>query len=224
MTDPYQLLGVSKDASDEEIKKAYRKLSRKYHPDANINNPRKDQAEEMFKRITQAYNQIMEERERGGSTYRSPFDGFGPFQSDHRQEEDGDDEESVRLRAVINYIQSMHFAEARHLLDSLSGRSARWYYYSAIANAGLGNHVSATEDAQRAVNLDPSNANYRQLLLQLQSGTSWYDAQQTFYGSPFQMNVPPEMSRLCSLCCMGSLCCNFLGGSAGGLVPFILCC
>ena len=63
MFDPYSILGVSRDASDEEIKKAYRKLSRKYHPDANINNPNKDQAEEKFKEIQQAYDQIMKERE-----------------------------------------------------------------------------------------------------------------------------------------------------------------
>lgn len=62
MSDPYQVLGVSRDASDEEIKKAYRALSRKYHPDANINNPNKDKAEEMFKIVQQAYNQIMKEK------------------------------------------------------------------------------------------------------------------------------------------------------------------
>ena len=62
MSDPYQVLGVSRDASDEEIKKAYRALSRKYHPDANINNPNKDKAEEMFKIVQQAYNQIMKKR------------------------------------------------------------------------------------------------------------------------------------------------------------------
>ena len=67
MFDPYSILGVSRDASDEEIKKAYRKLSRKYHPDANINNPNKDQAEEKFKEIQQAYDQIMKEREYGSS-------------------------------------------------------------------------------------------------------------------------------------------------------------
>ena len=65
MTDPYKVLGVSRDASDDEVKKAYRPLSRKYHPDANINNPNKDQAEEMFKLVQQAYNQIMREREGG---------------------------------------------------------------------------------------------------------------------------------------------------------------
>ena len=59
MTDPYSVLGVSRDASDEEIKKAYRTLSRKYHPDANINNPNKAQAEEMFKKVQAAYDQIM---------------------------------------------------------------------------------------------------------------------------------------------------------------------
>ena len=55
MSDPYKVLGVSRDASEEEIKKAYRQLSRKYHPDANIDNPNKEQAEEMFKQVQAAY-------------------------------------------------------------------------------------------------------------------------------------------------------------------------
>ena len=68
MTDPYQVLGVSRDASDSEIKKAYRTLSRKYHPDANINNPHKDEAEEKFKEIQQAYKSIVSgEADRGSS-------------------------------------------------------------------------------------------------------------------------------------------------------------
>lgn len=62
---PYQVLGISSDASEEEIKKAYRALSRKYHPDANINNPNKAQAEEKFKQIQEAYQQIMKERTEG---------------------------------------------------------------------------------------------------------------------------------------------------------------
>ena len=65
MTDPYEVLGVSRGASDDEIKKAYRKLSRTYHPDANINNPNKAEAEEKFKQVQQAYKQIMDEREHG---------------------------------------------------------------------------------------------------------------------------------------------------------------
>ena len=65
MRNPYDVLGIPENASDEEIKKAYRKLSRKYHPDANVNNPNKDQAEEKFKEIQQAYQQIMKEKEQG---------------------------------------------------------------------------------------------------------------------------------------------------------------
>ena len=68
MSDPYQILGVDQSASDEEIKKAYRKLSRQYHPDANINNPHKDEAEAKFKEVQQAYQQIMDEREKGYSS------------------------------------------------------------------------------------------------------------------------------------------------------------
>ena len=79
MSDPYQVLGVSRDASDEEIKKAYRALSRKYHPDANINNPNKDKAEEMFKIVQQAYNQIMKEKEMGYSSSGGSYSGYGGY-------------------------------------------------------------------------------------------------------------------------------------------------
>ena len=72
MIDPYQVLGISRGASDEEIKKAYRSLSRKYHPDANVNNPNKDQAEEKFKQVQQAYDQIMKEKQQGTS-----YSGYG---------------------------------------------------------------------------------------------------------------------------------------------------
>ena len=72
MSDPYKVLGISRDATDDEIKKAYRQLSRKYHPDANINNPDKDKAEEVFKLVQQAYQQVMYERQHpysSGSAY-----------------------------------------------------------------------------------------------------------------------------------------------------------
>jgi molecular chaperone DnaJ len=98
ISDPYKVLGVSRDASEDEIKKAYRNLSRRYHPDANVNNPNAAQAEEKFKDVQQAYEQIMREREQGytgnyggaggyggsGTTGGygpggDPFGGYGPF-------------------------------------------------------------------------------------------------------------------------------------------------
>ncbi len=82
MRDPYDVLGVPRDASEEEIKKAYRKLSRKYHPDANVNNPNKAQAEEMFKEVQQAYTQIMHERTYGSSSAYGGYQtggSYGPY-------------------------------------------------------------------------------------------------------------------------------------------------
>lgn len=77
MRDPYQVLGISRGATEEEIKKAYRNLSRKYHPDANVNNPNKDQAEEKFKEIQAAYQQIMKEKTEGFSGQSGYGYGYG---------------------------------------------------------------------------------------------------------------------------------------------------
>ena len=73
---PYDVLGVSPNASDDEIKRVYRDLTRKYHPDANVNNPLADLAEEKFKEVQEAYDIIMRERANGGNSYGNNY-GYG---------------------------------------------------------------------------------------------------------------------------------------------------
>lgn len=220
MADPYRVLGVSRDASTDEIKKAYRKLSRKYHPDANINNPNKAQAEEMFKQVQQAYKQIMDEREGrtssagqssggagqgyGGYGGYGGFGGFGGYGNYGGQQQNsyGSSEEDVQMRAAANYINNRMFQEAMNVLNGISSRNAQWYYLHAVANYGMGNNINANQDAQRAVELEPNNMQYRQFLQQMQGGGQWYANMGQDYGynrgeSPF-----------------GSFCCQCLACNA----------
>ena len=230
MYDPYAVLGVKRDATDEEIKKAYRSLSRKYHPDANVNNPNKDQAEEKFKEIQQAYQQIMDEREHGGAGgYGSGggYGGFGGFggvggfggyggaggYGGQQRSTGANDEESTYKQAAANYIRSGHYSEAINVLNSIKTRDARWYYLSAIANSGSGNNVTALEHARQAAGMEPGNMEYRQLLAQLEGGGSWYDTQRAPYGSEGMGN-----SSMCSRICLTYLLCNLCCGGGG------LCC
>lgn len=236
MTNPYDVLGVSENATDEEIKKAYRTLSRKYHPDANINNPNKEQAEETFKQIQQAYNQIMKQREQGytSSSYsqqngqagqyqsHSGYDdfggfwGFGPFgfggfsgsysgsnqngrASDFRE----NDETTVHLRAAANYINNGLYAEALNVLESINDRDGRWFYYSAQAQAGLGNQATAMEYARMAVELDPDNMQYQILYQSMASGGNWYTSRQDAYQRP-----TAGMGSFCIRLLFLNLCCN----------------
>lgn len=220
MEDPYKVLGVSRDASTDEIKKAYRKLSRKYHPDANINNPNKDQAEEMFKQVQQAYKQIMDEKDGKTSGYQGQtqgqsqsyggFGGFGGF-GGYGQQQDrhtyGNSEEDVQMRAAANYINNRMFSEAMNVLNNISGRTAYWYYLHAMANYGLGNNINAVQDAQQAVNLEPDNFQYRQLLQQLQGGGEWYTNMGQDYGYDRQDNNWGSWCCQCLACNAALNCC-----------------
>lgn len=209
MSDPYKVLGVSRDASDEEIKKAYRTLSRKYHPDANIDNPHKDQAEQMFKIVQQAYEQIMDERERGsGGSWQGTASGggdpwgfggsgsyggydsyggqgggtYGGSYSSGSGRRYGPDLSEPRMRAAANYINTRHFQEAMNVLNSLEGHTATWYYLHAMAGAGLGSNVSAAEDAKRAMQMEPDNYEFQRLYHQLSGSGEWYDVTRRGYG------------------------------------------
>ncbi len=211
MQDPYEVLGVSRDASTDEIKKAYRTLSRKYHPDANINNPNKAQAEEKFKQIQQAYKQIMDEKEHGTSSGAYGSDSYG-----YGGQAGGGYGNDVELQAAANYINNGHYMEAMSVLNNISNRNGTWYYLHAIANAGLGNNVNALEDAQMAVNLEPENLQFQRLLQQLSGNSEWYSNMGGGYGAGDcgQGNMSKvccsccAINALCSCCCpYGRVCC-----------------
>ncbi len=208
MMDPYQVLGISRNASDEEIKKAYRNLSRRYHPDANINNPNKDQAEEKFKQIQQAYDQIMKEKQQGTGDYGNGYGGYAGFGGGYygtgqftRQEESG------RLQAAANYIQHRYYKEALNVLNDipLTERQGRWYYYSAVANQGMGNTATALEHIRRAVELEPSNIQYRQFQEHMEYGGTWYTTRGNVYERPYSGSdwcwKMIMLNLFCNCCC-----------------------
>ncbi len=247
MRDPYAVLGVPGNASDEDIKKKYRELSRKYHPDANINNPNRDKAEEMFKEVQTAYEQIIKEREEGiygtsakyGSTYSygssagygrtnsgstsrasygDPYGGFngaghGSYGSSGGSTSTAQGDYENYMRATATFLNNGYFNEARHTLDSLdpNKRNAMWYYYSAVAHAGLRNTNTALDHARNAVRMEPGNKEFMSFYEHMISEGRWYESVSNTYAHP----SPMEGSDRCVKLCIANLLCQVLCG--GGI-------
>lgn len=226
--DPYAVLGVPKNASADEIKKAYRKLSRIYHPDANVNNPNKAQAEEKFKEVQEAYDQIMYEREHGEGSYggRSAGTGGSAYsqysqQFYRRQGAAGSGSDSPQMQQAVNWVNTGRYADALNLLNSMQERTARWYYVHAYANYGIGNVINATQDAQTAVNMEPNNPEYRNLLNQLTNSGNWYSNMGEAYG-----RGGANMGSCCWKLLIAEMLCNCCccGASRGGMGGYGGCC
>jgi molecular chaperone DnaJ len=284
--DPYKVLGVPRTATDEEVKKAYKTLAKKYHPDMNVGAPNIKELEARFKAVQAAYNQIMDER--SGKTSHNPgssggysgsYGGFGQSQSSgsgygqsHGQGQSGSygsgggysgsygqgqgqgswswgwgpfgpfgsfggygsggpyggnqsssswssEPGGIEMEAAANYINARRYREALTALSSVPerGRGGRWYYLSALANAGLGNNATARAHAEKAVELDPTVPEYRYLVQQLARGGSHYQETSRSYGRPVFAG-----GRMCLYCIAVNLllncCCNSCGriGYYGG--------
>ena len=215
--DPYKVLGVSPDASDEEIKAAYRKLAKKYHPDRN---PGDQEAARKMQEINDAYDRIKDpdkyaREQQQSSGYYDPFHtagygwnggysrGYG--YADSRSSDDGQDQYQ---RAAEQYIRFRRYAEAVSALTNSSDRNARWYYLSALAQDGMGNQVTALEHIRKAVSMEPDNVQYMTVLQQMQNGTAEYRRQAGGFRG-FTVGGSP-CAGLC-LCYMAQLFC-FRGG------------
>ncbi|WP_303869761.1 DnaJ domain-containing protein [Acetobacterium wieringae] len=197
--DPYHVLGVPHDASDEDVSKAYKKLAKQYHPDLNPGNP---EAAKKMSEVNAAYDLIKSgqanyaygnahgtaspyRQGQSGQTYTyryasssrqtsqgDPFEGFDPFEwifgAFYSQRQ------SYSFDAAANQINMGNYQEALNILNHLSDRSAQWHFYSAIANYGLGYRDVAREHAQMAVEMEPDNSEYQNLLNQMSGRRSWF--------------------------------------------------
>jgi len=197
ISDPYKILGISPKASNDEVKRAYREMSRKYHPDSYVNNPLSDLAEEKFKEVQEAYKQIMDEREHGFG---------GGFRSNQTNTASGDTT-SVEMGAVRNYINSGHYREALSLLSRIPVQNAQWHYYYAVASSQIGNNIDAMNHAQQAASMEPGNMEYLGFLNQLKMRGNRYQG----VGTPYGGGGLSTGNCCCDLWCADSMC-ECMGG------------
>lgn len=205
MSDPYKVLGVSPNATDEELKTAYRELAKKYHPDNYADSPLADLAGEKMKEVNEAYDQIVKDRRQrrnggaqGGYAGYAGYSGYG-----------GQDSGFSDVRSLIN---AGRIADAEQILDGVpsEGRSAEWFFLKGTVLYRRGWLDEAYNDFSAACRMDPANAEYRAAFNQVTNQRSG------MYGG-YNPGVPQYGNvggcDLCTSLCMADLCCNCLGGN-----------
>ncbi len=203
MSDPYSILGVKPDASDAEVKRAYRELARKYHPDNYQNNPLADLAEEKMKEINQAYDAITRQRAGGGGTSSGGYRTQGSYQTQggYRQQSQSSSYGSPLYSQVRQAINLGDLSRAEQLLRSAPGQDAEWHFLTGSIAYRKGWLDEAMQHYQMACSMDPGNPEYRQALAMMQAGGQAY--------RPYGYN---GVGMGACDCCTACMCANCLCG------------
>ena len=203
MKDPYSVLGVSRDASDEDIKKAYRELARKYHPDKYAGSDLAELAEEKMKEVNAAYDEILAMR--SGKQNGSSSGGYGDFGTS------GGSGIYAEIRRAINLGDVL---KAQNLLNSIPNaeRGAEWSFLSGCVMLRRGYYVDAQRYFDMATSQDPSNDEYRRAAETLRNNAGGF-------GSGYNTSMGG-----CSGCdiCQGLICADCCCECMGG--DLIRCC
>ena len=201
MDNPYDVLGINRNATDEEIKKAYRNLAKKYHPDNYKGNPLAELAGEKMKAINEAYDEIQKERASGfsGNGYSSNYSNHSNF---------------PRIRELI---YGKRFSEAEVMLDATdkNERGAEWHYLKGVVLLEKGWHFEARKHFETACGAEPDNREYRDALNYMK------DKSDNFYSNSKRGNGREPGCSGCDIC-TGLLCADCLCECCGG--DLIRCC
>ncbi|MGB5822597.1 MAG: DnaJ domain-containing protein [Proteocatella sp.] len=194
--DPHEVLGVPRTATKDEVKKAYRELAKKYHPDVHSNNPLADLAEEKFKEVQSAYDMIMNQEEsKAGFNNRNSGNAQGGSGSSG-----GYNYTNIRTLIARNDIRN-----ARKSLDSIALKTAEWYFLSGVVYGRFGNSALALKDLGTAVEMDPGNTEYVNAFYSVQNQGQRYQNNYRQYNSGGSLG-----NLCCQLWCMDS-CCECVG-------------
>jgi len=217
MTDPYQVLGVSPSATDEQIKNAYRELARKYHPDNYANNPLADLAQEKMKEINEAYDQIQRQRKQQSSRAGQGYSQGGYSQSGYSRGYAGGGSQFADIRQLLN---ANRVSDAEELLEGIpqSRRDAEWYFLRGRVFYVRGWLDQAYNYYVRANQMSPGNAEYQTALNQLM----WQrNTGRPAGGYGDYRNVQTGGASGCDMC-MGLICADTCCECMGG--DLISCC
>ena len=188
--DPYKVLGVNRDADEETIKKAYRELVKKYHPDKYVNTPMAEVASEKMKEINQAYDMITkgEVNQSGGG-----YGGYGGYSGDYSQ---------VSYQTVRALLNIGRLADAERMLNQLP-KNAEWHFLYGMLCMRRGWYDRAVENIQTAINMDPNNVEYRAAM------DSILNRNRTYTSSPYgtsTIRCGACPTTLCTLCLCWNCC------------------
>ena len=202
MADPYQVLGISPNATDDEVKNAYRQLARKYHPDNYVDNPLADLATEKMKEINEAYDEIQRRRRGGGqgSSFRQP--GYGGQQDYSYQQTQ---HASSQLDDIRRMIQNGRLLEAEELLEGIpqQRRDGEWNYLMGVIYYSKGWLDTAINYYTAACRLSPGNQEYRAAYQRLM--------QQRQYGAYTTASACDSCCQTCATIYCCSSCCSCMG-------------
>ncbi len=208
VTNPYSVLGISENATDEEVKSAYRELAKKYHPDKYADSPLKDVASEKMKEINEAYDMIVEMRKKANSSGTETGYSGQSYGGQSYNRYAGQDPIFQKVRSLI---MSNNLDEAERILDSLSDgqKTAEWYFLKGMTASRRGWGEQAFQYIQRAVQMNPGNpeynAAYNNILHNRQYGPG------TGYNQPMQ-GTNCSCCDLCAGMMCADMCCNCCGG------------
>ena len=206
MNDPYQVLGVPESATDDEVKRAYRELARKYHPDNYHDNPLADLAQEKMKEINAAYEEINKRRSGGGSRAASASGGYGSGYGSYRSTSGSSVLQQVRIA-----IQTGDLSRAEALLANYSDHNAEWNFLRGAICYRRGWMDEAKRYYQTACQMDPGNAEYENALEYMEHGT-----RRAYHPGSEMFGTEACSGNLCL-----PLCCAYFILSGGG---WFFCC
>lgn len=184
---PYEVLGVPDNSDEETVKKAYRELVKKYHPDKYVNNPLADLATEKLKEVNKAYDMIMNQKSSSGGYSTSYSSGSDP-----------------KFSEVRNLINRGLVTQAEAMLQSLP-KNAEWNFLMGLCKIRMGWYDSGIDFIRTAVNMDPDNIEYRSTLNSIVNQTTAYRNTGSFGNSYTGCDCCTQL--LCADCC-----CECMGG------------